>query len=574
MKLAQISDLERALNLCKGAFLSAAGFSMVINLLMLVPSIYMLQVYDRVVSTGNQSTLLMLTLLVFGLFVTMGLLEWVRSQILVRVSSRLELMLNERVFGIAYKQSLYAGGQRVTTQALDDLTSLRQFLTGSGLFAFFDAPWMPFYIALMFVFHSWYGWFSVITSIILVIIAIANEQATAGMLAEANKVAASGRGQVLANLRNAEVIEAMGMLKNVRKRWTTTADQVLILQSVVSSRAGLISAISKIIRLTSQSLILGLGAYLVIEREISPGMMIAGSILLGRALAPIDMIIGSWKGFINARGQYERLRELLLKVPADPERMPLPKPTGKIQLEHVHVVPPGSRIAAIKDLSLIIESGDIVGVIGPSGAGKSTLSRAILGIWPATQGKIRLDGADVFSLNRDELGPYIGYLPQDIELFEGSINENIARFGEIDPEKVVSAAKMAGVHELILRLPDGYDTVLGPNGGALSGGQRQRVGLARALYGKPVLVILDEPNSNLDDQGELALSNALEHLKENRVTVIVVTHRNNILSRVDKLLILDDGMLAVYGPKDQVVAHLQQRNAQAQSQNAAQAPAV
>ena len=564
MKKALQSDLERALLLCKNAFLSAAGFSMVINLLMLAPSIYMLQIYDRVVATGNRSTVLMLTLIVSALFVTMGLLEWVRSQILVRVSARLETLLNERVFGIAFKQSLYFGGQKISSQVLEDLTGLRQFLTGNGLFAFFDAPWMPFYIALMFVFHAWYGWFSVATAVLLILIAVINEQATGSMLEQANKVAASGRGQVNRNLRNAEVIEAMGMLRHVRQRWLATASRVLILQSIVSSRAGLISAVSKIIRLTSQSLILGLGAYLVIEREITPGLMIAGSILLGRALAPIDMIIGSWKGFINARGQYRRLQQALLNIPADREKMPLPAPTGCIQLEQVQVIPPGAKSPAIKGLSLVIEAGDIVGVLGPSGAGKSTLVRALLGVWPTAGGTIRLDGADVFGWDRDELGPYIGYLPQDIELFEGSISENIARFGEIDPEKVVAAARMADVHELILRLPDGYDTVIGDHGGALSGGQRQRIGLARALYGSPVLVVLDEPNSNLDEQGELALGNAIQRLKQNRATVIVVTHRNNVLSRVDKLLILDDGALAVYGLKDQVIAHLQ-RNAQGQT---------
>lgn len=571
MKIAQKSDLERALLLCKGAFLSAAGFSMIINILMLVPSLYMLQIYDRVVATGNQSTLVMLTLIIVLLFCTMGILEWVRSQILVRVSTRLETLLNNRVFGIAYKQSLYAGGQRVMYQAMDDLTSLRQFLTGNGLFAFFDAPWMPIYIALLFVFHPWYGWFAVLTSLILIAIAVVNEMVTASMLEEANKVAISGRTQVNRNFRNAEVIEAMGMLQNIRERWALNANQVLILQSQVSSRAGLISAISKITRLTTQSLILGLGAYLVIEREISPGVMIAGSILLGRASAPIDMIIGSWKGFINARAQYHRLQEVLLRVPADAEKMPLPRPLGKIQLEKAFVVPPGAKLPVVRDLSLTIEPGDIVGVLGSSGAGKSTLLRALMGVWPAQSGAIRLDGVDVFAWDRTELGPYIGYLPQDIELFEGSISENIARFGEIDPEKVVAAAKMAGVHELILRLPEGYDTVIGSAGGMLSGGQRQRIGLARALYDNPVLVVLDEPNSNLDEQGEQALNFALHCLKQNGVTVIVVTHRSSILSQVDKLLILDVGTLVVYGPRDQVVAHLQQKN-QEQVQHQATSP--
>jgi ATP-binding cassette subfamily C protein EexD len=336
--------------------------------------------------------------------------------------------------------------------------------------------------------------------------------------------------------------------------------QVLILQSIASSRAGLIAALSKVVRLSSQSLILGLGAYLVIEREITPGLMIAGSILLGRALAPIDLMIASWKGFINARGQYQRLHSVLAQIPADSDKMPLPKPTGQFQLEDISVVPPGAKLPAIKGLSLTIASGDIVGVIGPSGAGKSSFARALLGIWPTASGHVRLDGVDMFSWNRDELGPAIGYLPQDIELFEGTISENIARFGVIDPEQVVAAAKLADVHELILRLPDGYDTVIGANGATLSGGQRQRIGLSRALYGNPVVVVLDEPNSNLDEQGELALSRALVKLKASQVTVILVTHRHNILSNVDKLLILNEGALALYGPRDQVIAHLQ-RNA-------------
>jgi ATP-binding cassette subfamily C protein EexD len=553
------SDLEKALKECKGAFFSAAGFSMVINLLMLVPTIYMLQVYDRVVPTGNKSTLLMLTLIVFVLFLTMSIMEWARSQILVRVSARLETLLNQRVFSVAYKQALHSGGQNATSQSFDDLTGLRQFLTGNGLFAFFDAPWMPIYIALMFVFHPWYGWFSVATGIILVLLAIANEQATAKTLSEATKLAIAGRGQISRNLRNAEVIEAMGMMANVRQRWLATTHQVLVLQSVASSRAGLIGATSKVVRLTSQSLILGLGAYLVIEREITPGLMIAGSILLGRALAPIDMMISTWKGFVNARGQYQRLHDILLQIPADTDKMSLPAPTGLIKFEEAHVIPPGAKVPALKGISLTIEPGDLLGVIGSSGAGKSTFARALLGIWPTASGKIRLDGAEVSAWNREELGPYIGYLPQDVELFEGSISENIARFGEIDAEKVVNASKMADVHELILRLPEGYDTIIGASGGSLSGGQKQRIGLARALYGNPVVVVLDEPNSNLDEQGELALSNALQRMQQKQVTVILVTHRHNVLSKVDKLLVLNEGLLTVYGPRDQVIAHLQQQ---------------
>ncbi|MEI6334771.1 MAG: type I secretion system permease/ATPase [Methylococcaceae bacterium] len=573
MKKANKSDLEEALKLCKGAFISAAGFSMVINLLQLVPTIYMLQLYDRVVPTGNRSTLLMLTLIVIVLFLTMGALEWVRSQILVRVSSRLETLLNERLFQVAYKQSLYTGGQRASSQPLDDLTSLRQFMTGNGLFAFFDVPWMPVYIAVMFIFHPLYGWAAVGTSIILVIVAIIQEKSTGKLLGEANTLAMAGRGLVNKNLRNAEVIESMGMLRNIQTRWLEGTQQVLLLQATASSRAGLISGLSKVIRLSSQSLILGLGAYLVIENEITAGLMIGGSILLGRALAPIDMMIGTWKGFITARGQYHRLNELLIQIPADADKMTLPAPEGSFQIEAAVVVPPGAKTAVLKGISLTIAKGDVVGVVGPSGAGKSTFARALLGIWPTANGKIRLDGADVFAWSRDELGPYIGYLPQDVELFEGTVSENIARFGEIDPDKVVNAAKMADVHDLILRLPEGYDTVIGATGGNLSGGQRQRIGLARALYGDPVIVVLDEPNSNLDEQGEFALGNAIQRLKHKRATVIVITHRNNVLANVDKLLVLNDGLVTIYGPKADVMAHFQKQQMAASAAQPTQATA-
>lgn len=560
-KLLAKSDLEEALLLCREAFLYAAGFSLIINFLMITPSIYMMQVYDRVVSTGNLSTLVMLTLILVVLFMAMSALEWVRSQILVRVSTRLETLLNDRLFNIVFKISLLSGGQRATTQPLDDLTGLRQFLTGNSLFAFFDAPWMPVYLALLFIFHPYFGWFSVVTAILLCLVAWATDKATTQTLSEANNVLMSNRVLLGKNIKNAEVIESMGMLENFRHRWLAGTVKVLDLQAKASSRAGLLAAISKVIRLCSQSLILGLGAYLVIERELSPGTMIAGSILMGRALAPIDLLVGSWKLFGTARDQYRRLHELLIQIPPEKVRMQLPDPQGRIQLENVVVVPPGTRVPVIKGVSVVIEKGDIVGILGPSGAGKSSLARAILGIWPAANGSIRLDGAEVFHWDKAHLGNFIGYLPQDIELFEGSIAENIARFGEVDAEKVVAAAKMADVHDLILRLPDGYDTIIGGTGGDLSGGQRQRLGLARALYNDPVLVVLDEPNSNLDEQGERALEQALLMLQQRQTTVLIITHRNNVLARVSKLMILQDGNLIVYGLKEQVIASLQQQQA-------------
>jgi len=557
------SDLHEALKLCKGAFISAIGFSMFINLLMLVPVIYMLQLYDRVVPTGNESTLLMLTVIMLFLLIILGALEWVRSQILVRVSTRLETLLNQRLFSVAFKQSLYTGGQRAPSQPLDDLTNLRQFMTGNGMFAFFDVPWVPFYLAVMFLFHPWYGWVGVLTAIILVIIAFINEKVTNKILSDANALARSGRSLVDANLRNAEVIEAMGMLTSIRQRWLEGTHKILALQSKASSKACLIGGLSKTIRLTSQSLILGLGAYLVIQQEITPGIMIAGAILLGRALAPIDLLIATWRGFVAARGQYKRLNELLIKIPEDEEKMALPEPQGRFDIEGAVIAPPDVKTAVIKGVSFTVEQGQSVAIIGPSGAGKSTLVRALLGVWPATNGKIRLDGADVFTWDREALGPYIGYLPQDIELFEGSISENIARFSEVDPEQVVTAAKMADVHEMILRLPEGYDSVIGVSGGILSAGQRQRIGLARALYGNPAVVVLDEPNSNLDEQGEKALANALVRLKARNATVIIVTHRSNILSKVDNLLILKDGKLVAYGPREQVLVQVQKATQQA-----------
>ncbi len=550
------SDLQEALNVCRGAFFSAAFFSMFINFLMLVPVIYMLQLYDRVVPTGSESTLYTLTLIMLVLFLTLGLLEWVRTQILVRVSTRLETMLHHRLFEVAFRQSLYSGGVTASAQPLDDLTALRQFLTGNGLFAFFDAPWLPFYIIVMFLFHPWYGWMAILTAIVLLIMAVVNEKLTSAPLSDANTLAASGRAQVNKNLRNSEVIEAMGMLSNVRQRWLDNAYDVLVLQSKASARGGMITALSKVTRMTAQSVILGIGAFLVIQGEISPGMMIAGSILLGRALAPIDLLIGSWKGFIAARGQYNRLNELLLNIPAYLKTMPLPAPVGKIEVENIFIVPPGAKEPVINGLTFEVDAGDSVAIIGPTGAGKSTLARGLLGIWPASEGVVRLDGADIMSWNREALGPHVGYLPQDIELFQGRISENIARFSEIDSEKVIKAAQMAGVHEMILLLPEGYDTAIGPSGCTLSGGQRQRIGLARALYGSPKLVVLDEPNSNLDDVGEQSLAETLATLEAEQITTIIITHRNNVLSKIKKILIIKDGVLAAYGLRDDVIAHL------------------
>jgi ATP-binding cassette subfamily C protein EexD len=551
--------LQDALGACKGSFLVVGFFSMFINILMIVPAIYMLQVYDRVITSGSITTLVMLTLIMTMLLIAMGGLEWVRSRILVRVSNKIDSLLNRQVFDNSFKIALYSGGSQNSSQPMQDLTALRQFMTGNGLFAFFDAPWIPIYLAVMYVFHPWYGIIGLISAIVLVILAFVGEKLTGKMLQQANQEAAVANGKMSKNLVNAEVVESMGMLGRMRELWQEKQTNVLVLQSMASDRAGILSTSSKTIRMLMQSIILGVGAYLTVQQEITPGLMIAGSILLGRALAPVDQMIGAWKSFVAARGQFKRLSDMLSNLPQEPDRMSLPAPKGDIQFEGVVVAPPGSRLTALKNITFTALAGDTVGILGPSAAGKSTLARALLGIWPAAAGKVRLDGADIFTWNREELGPHIGYLPQDIELFEGSISENIARFGDVDAEQVVTAARAAGVHNMILELSDGYDTIIGAQGGGLSGGQRQRIGLARALYGEPTLIVLDEPNSNLDDVGEKALAAAIHTMKQRGATIFIITHRVNILSQVEKLLVLSQGSLQMYGPRDEVLKALQQK---------------
>ncbi|ALI10409.1 MULTISPECIES: type I secretion system permease/ATPase [Pseudomonas] len=550
------TELEGALAVCKGSFLSVGFFSFFVNLLMLVPSFYMLQVYDRAVGSASLSTLLMLTLIMLLLMITMGGLEWVRSRIMVRISTRLDTLLSRRLFDASFKQALNTSGMNATAQPLSDLNGLRQFLTGNGLFAFFDAPWIPIYLAVMFMFHSWYGWMGIVSAVLLGALAFANEKLTHSPLQAANREQMAATAFTNKSLRNAEVVESMGMLASLREHWSGRTHKILALQSLASDRAATITSVSRTFRQIVQSLVLGLGAYLTINHEISSGLMIAGSILLGRALAPIDQLIGVWKGFLGARAQYARLHELLLKIAAEPERMPLPAPEGAIRVEGLSAGSPDARKPIIRGVDFQVAAGEVVGIIGPSGAGKSTLARALLGVWPSLVGTVRLDGADISQWRREELGQYIGYLPQDIELFEGTISQNISRFGPVNAPAVVAAASMAGVHELILQLPDGYDTLIGANGGGLSGGQRQRIGLARALYGEPRLVVLDEPNSNLDDAGEKMLAEALQKLRQSRATVFVITHRSGVLAQVDKLLVLNHGELSLFGPRDQVLARL------------------
>lgn len=558
------NPLRTLLSEYRRVFTAVGLFSMVINIIMLVPSIYMLQIYDRVLASMNISTLVMLTLITLGMYMLMAALEWVRSMTLVHLSNQLDKRLSGRVFDAAFEYQLRRLGGNAS-QPLADVTNLRQFITGQGVFAFFDAPWAPIYIAVIFLFHWQMGVLALFGTLSLLGLALWNELATRKRLSEANTLAIKANGMVQGSLRNAEVIEAMGMLPGIRERWSRLNHRVLTLQTEASSSAGGISATTKFMRIALQSLILGLGAYLVIKNEMTAGMMIAGSILLGRALAPVEQLIGVWKSWISARGAYSRLNELLKNFPEPEERTPLPRPKGEVRVEGVLASPPGSTTPVLKNISFAIPAGATLGIIGPSASGKSTLARLLVGVWPAQAGKVRLDGADIHDWDKIQLGPHIGYLPQDIELFDGTIAENIARFGTIDPDALLKAAQLAGVHEMILRLPKGYDTPIGEAGQMLSGGQRQRIGLARAVYGDPALVVLDEPNSNLDDVGERALVQAILALKKLGTTVVLITHRPSIIGAVDLVLLLKEGTLAAFGPRDQVLAALQQQ-AQAAAQ--------
>jgi len=563
------TEIGRILLGFKGTFYTIGVFSAIINLMALVPSLYMLQVYDRVLASRNEITLLMLTLLMLGAYLFSSGLELIRSFVLVRVGAKFDMQLNKRLYTAAFEQNLKQTGTNAG-QSLNDLTTLRQFLTGNALFAFFDAPWFPIYLAVIFMFQPWLGLFALCGVIILIVLAIVNERITHAPLKEANNMAIAASTAATNNLRNAEVIESMGMLPNLMGRWYKMHGKFLGLQADASQKAGSIGAATKFFQTALQSLVLGMGALLVLDNLITPGMMIAASILVGRTLAPVQQLIGVWKNWSSTRTAFERLTQLLENNPARPAGMPLPAPQGRLTVEGVTAAPPGVRNPIVKNVSFGIMPGDVLGVIGPSGSGKSTLARLLVGVWPTMMGKVRLDGADIYSWNKAELGPHLGYLPQDIELFSGTIAENIARFGDIDSEKVVLAAKRANVHDMILHLPEGYDTRLGDGGAGLSGGQKQRLGLARAMYGDPSLIVLDEPNSNLDEFGEQALVNAIIELRKRGKTIVLVTHRPSALGATTKLLVMREGAVQMFGPTKDVMKAINEANQKALAQQQAQ----
>ncbi|MBG0839643.1 type I secretion system permease/ATPase [Ectopseudomonas toyotomiensis] len=551
------NEILAALAACRRGFVSVGAFSAVINLLMLAPALYMLQVYDRVLASGNHMTLAMLTLMVLGLYAFMGLLEWVRSLVVIRLGAQVDQLLGGRVYDATFDASLRVA-RGSSAQPLNDLTSLRQFATGNALFALFDAPWFPLYLAVLFLFHPWLGWLALGGAALLLVLSWANQWLTRVPLAEAGQLAIHSTQAASAQLRNAEATEAMGMLARLRQRWQAEHGRFLQLQNRASEQGSVFAAASKGVRLALQSLMLGLGALLAVDGQITPGMMIAGSILTGRVLGPLDQLIGAWKHWSGAQQAYQRLRDLLQAQPPRASGMSLPAPRGELRVEQLSACAPGSRTPVLAGVSFALEPGQRLVVLGPSGCGKSSLARLLVAAQVPLAGKVRLDGADLQQWDKQALGPHLGYLPQDVQLFAGSIAENIARFTEVEADKVIAAAQMAGVHELILRLPQGYDTCLGEGGAGLSGGQKQRIGLARAVYGLPALIVLDEPDANLDEAGEQSLLAALDRLREQGRTLVLVSHRPTLLKGADQLLVLRAGQMQAFGPAARVLQDLQQ----------------
>lgn len=549
------SELAATLYAFRREFLIVGIFSLVANVLMLAPTLHMLQVYDRVLVSRSELTLLVVSLITLFFFAVMAFAEWSRSRLLVRAGVRLDAVLSTRVFNASFEANLSQSGAPAQ-RAFNDLTEVRQFLTGNGIFAFFDAPWAPIYIGVLFFLHPFLGWVSIAFALVQAALAWFGHRRTLAPAEEASKAALDVNLYLQGKLRNAEVVESMGMLSGLRERWSRRHAEYMDRQGVTQSLTHRITAISKWVRYCQQSLALAAGALLVIEGELTPGAMIAANVLMTRALAPIDQMVNTWRSFIGARSAFLRLEQLLRAHPErDPALSRVP-PTGEVTLREVIATAPGRATPILQGVSLQASPGSVTVVLGPSGSGKSTLARVLMGIWPDVSGEVLLDGHPLDGWSRAELGPHVGYLPQDVELFDGTIAENIARFAEIESEKVIAAARSAGLHDMILRFPKGYDTPMGEAGSLLSGGQRQRVGLARAIYGCPVLIVLDEPNANLDDAGEAALMKAVLELKSKGSTVFLISHRPGAVAAADQLLVLREGRVAHLGPRDAVLAQL------------------
>lgn len=532
-------------------------FSMVTNLLVLAPSWYMLEVYERVVNSQNLLTLFMLTLLVIGCYLVLELLEWVRSMVMHEGSEVFDRRLRERLFNTMFNARLRSIPVGNAAQALGDMRAIRDFLPSQAFLSILDSPLALLVLSLIFLIHPFLGWFALGGAVVQFIIGFFNEERIREPLMAANRNAMGAQMYAGGVLRNAQVIESMGMLGLLRERWLKLQRDFLDEQAAASDSAGTNAAFSKLAQMLLSSLILGLGCWLTLKGELPASGMIVASILGGRVLSPLVQIIANWRNISNVRESYTRLGNMLASFPAPEPAMPLPAPKGQLSVEAAVASAPGSQIPILKGISFRVMPGDSVAVVGPSGSGKTTLARLLVGVWPPASGKVRLDGSDVHGWDKEELGPHVGYLPQSLELFEGSVAENIARFGVLDDERVQDACRMVGLDALIDSLPDGYATQIGSEGAYLSGGQRQRVALARAVYGMPMFVVLDEPNSNLDEDGDAALLDTLKALKANGTTVIVMTHRVNLLSAIGHMLVLVDGQLRHFGPRDEVLAALQ-----------------
>lgn len=547
------SVVGRAIMDAKGALTGIAIFSAFINLLMLTGPLYMLQVYDRVLISASIPTLVSISVLMVAMFLFMGFLEFCRSRVLLRVADKVEKDLGGRTFDAWLTAGLEGKGAS-RQQPLNDVATLRQFLSGNAPGTFFDIPWVFIYIAVIFFLHWTLGVMAVIGTLIILVIAVYNEVSTRKPQVEAMKFRRAEQSFAAQSHRNTDAITAMGMAGHMRARWQGLNRQGAADAQLAGDRMANASSSTKAFRMIVQSGILGLGGLLAVQQIITPGTMIAGSIILGRALAPVQMSIGQWRGFNAARDAYRRLNAFYDSMPDDNESLSLPEPKGKVDVEHVFAGPPGAQRAILADLNFSLSPGDGLGVIGPSASGKSTLAKLLVGIWSPQKGAIRVDGASYEQWNRNELGPYIGYVPQEVELFDGTVAENISRFNpNATSETIVEAAQMANVHEMILKFENGYDTRLGEGGAVLSGGQTQRIALARALYGTPKLLVLDEPNSNLDSDGDAALSRAIHLLRKQGSTVIIMAHRPSAIAAVDKLLMLKDGRQVAFGPKDEVL---------------------
>jgi ATP-binding cassette, subfamily C, bacterial len=547
-------EFKELLVTCQGYFVTAGAFSLGINLLYLAGPLFMLQVYDRVISSGSEITLLMLTIALLLAYVALAGLDAVRACVLTRTSIRLDQNIAPRVMTAIIDRSANAGGAR--SQLLRDFDSFRQFITGSGIHAVFDLPWAPIYIAVIFVLHPALGAFAFGCCVTLILMALLNEWVVKPPLAESNEAAARSYNFTEMSLRNTEVVRAMGMTAGLLQRWSRDRSRMLERQVAASDRAATMQSLIRFLRLSMQSLVLGLGAYLVIERLTTAGAMFAASILLGRALQPVEQIVGSWRSLVSARAAFVRVRELLAAHPPQEARLQLPRPSGQLAVEALSFAVPGTSKPILRGVTFQIEPGEVLGIIGPSGAGKSTLARQLVGVQAPSAGAVRLDGSEVSSWIKTSLGQHLGYLPQDIELFADSVAANISRFDQGRDQEVIRAAQMAGVHDMIVRLPRGYDTQVGEGGAILSGGYRQRIALARAVYGNPSLVVLDEPSSNLDAEGDAALADCILQLKKRGTTVVIISHRPSTLNAVDKVLILRDGVVEMFGPRHEVLARL------------------